>query len=92
MSLENKGDNISKRIDLAGNYIFSNFNKKKFYPCLATRYENIEHPELEYHINRMLATYLEFKPKLNPLQFSKEFHLLYDLLIKTAIIFHDLGK
>jgi len=71
--------------------IFEIFENNSF-PCLATNQNECDHPELVYHINRMLQTYSQFKNELIPNNPTDAFKLIYDMLIKTAIIFHDIGK
>ncbi|MHA1797648.1 MAG: CRISPR-associated helicase Cas3' [Candidatus Helarchaeota archaeon] len=77
------------------NEIKKEFNNNGVYPSLATKQDSCENPELSYHINRMLRTYLENKDILNTDFFGGNIgknNSIYDRLIRDAIIFHDLGK
>ncbi|MHA1272920.1 MAG: CRISPR-associated helicase Cas3' [Promethearchaeota archaeon] len=76
----------------AADVLFRIFEDNNEYPSLATKRLECEHPELIYHINRMLEIYFKFKDKLCPASSNENFRFFLDLIIKIAIIFHDLGK
>ncbi|MHA1253454.1 MAG: hypothetical protein ACTSRP_25995, partial [Candidatus Helarchaeota archaeon] len=80
-------------IEKIGKEIFNLFEKNNSFPILATKRQECEHPELSFHINRMLEEYLRFRDKLIARESeSAEYRFIYDLLVKISIIFHDLGK
>ncbi|MHA1972505.1 MAG: CRISPR-associated helicase Cas3' [Candidatus Hodarchaeales archaeon] len=72
--------------------IFDFFNKEKNFTQLATKEGSCEHTELSYHINRMMRVYTENKKELSPSRLTKRCQELYDVMVKVAIIFHDMGK
>jgi len=91
MTQTNNTKEIISQIEQTADKIFNTFERNS-YPCLATKQNECENPGLDFHVNRMLKTYLNFRKKLCLKSHNHTFNLLYDLLIKIAIIFHDIGK